>query len=907
MSDRNTVFVDNFDRPTLNWRRGDVVFSQEPGPVILRTDEGELRNHLTLSGTAVHPDNFRDFTMVLSLGFEQEESGYVFLVFGKPHEWSRVEEAPLRVRLLPSGIFSVLDRAGRELAAGTLASKSQGWWTIEVGRYAERFLLRIGGKTLTVPWPGKTDQGGYFTIQGFDNTIRLSRFEFSSCQATPPLTEDGRRDDINAWKRWRMDENHKDLDRLESYIGRAVREGQWGYSTDLSVNPGLVRRGDRVEIVFKYLGKDPGMGKATIQEDYLGENAGPVRDLGLNWEKAGTEDYQARVEVVAGRPGNWRVIWTIGHEILSRIFAVIEPGYAVCTLFAGCNRPDLDQEIHRFGLPGDYWVDFDSPFGIPLSRTLDYLRNYARMRHEYGDRVVAFINAQWVIPGCPNTNLFQLSEELQTEGFDLTRRLWEALGVGPLSLIGSYTLGRSTIPAARRVGIKAINSLCQWQNYLDGNSDNHWKINHWAAPIAPYYAADDDFRKVGPEKSVVMFGMGTASSVRSYTIFSMEGCPTLCYPNCRYSQDAEVANIHRFYHAVESWLADTVNNTEPVFFTVGLENFLRKPDWARANAMGVEYLVKRARTAKLVFASAADIADFYLRTYDCQPAHIYYQPDTYCGYREAKKPLRLPDRIEYSDARMHSLHVEDDPVPQLLWDFTRPWFEPEWADQKELRGDLKLITPEQVRDGQCVPAAVNLMNVTAKIDWISRDNGVEIVVHLNTPQPLAFLPVALWKIPLDPKSIKSVEVSPAGQWKNLTDHTTGNLHGLLLCREIPAGRSECRICLTGLARSPQPSFFSLAQGKIHAKTFYVQNVPYTYLWRSEHTPPGILELVVPGDKEVRVLYNDRDHTEYPSSGKLSIHFKDDWKTQAPVLVGIPANELDPNSIFSVQHGGPGNG
>ncbi len=885
------IFVDHFDQPTSNWRRGDVVFSQQSEPLVLQTEEGELYNHLTVSGTAVHPDVFKVFFLTFSLSFDEGENGYVFLAFGKPHEWSRVEESPLRVRLFPSGCFSILDRADRELAKGELPPKSQGRWTIEAERSADIFSIRTEENKLTVPWPGEIEKGGYFTIQGFDNTIRLYRFDLSSRSASPPLSEEGRREDINAWKRWRMKENHNDLDRLASYIGQAVRDGQWGYSTDLTVNPGLVRRGDRVEIVFKYSGKNPSLGKATIQEDYLGENAGPVCDLALNWEKIGSDDYQAKVEIMAHRSGNWRVIWIIGHEILSRTFAVIEPGYAVCTLWAGSNRPDLDQEIHRFGLPGDYWVDFDSPFGTPPSRVLDYLRNYARMRHQYGDRVVAFINAQWIIPGCPNTNLFQLSEELQTKGFDLTRRLWEALGVGPLDLIGSYTLGRATVPAARKVGIKAVNSLCQWQNYLDGNSDNHWKINHWAAPIAPYYAADDDFRKVGPGKSVVMFGMGTASSVRSYTIFSMEGAPTLCYPNCRYTQAAEVANIHRFYHAVEGWLADTVNNTEPVFFTVGLENFLRKPDWARANAMGVEYLVKRAQTAKLVFASAADVADFYLRTYDRQPAHVYYQPDTYCGYHEAKKPLRLPDRIEYSNAEMHSLHVEDNPLPQLLWDFTRPWSEPEWADQKDLRGDYKLITPEQVRDGQCIPTAVNLADVTAKIDQTSRENGVDIVLHLNTSRPLTFLPVALWKIPLDPKSCKSVEIPSFAEFKNILDHTTGNLHGLLLCKNIPAGQSKYQLRLSGLARSPQPSFVSLVEGKVHAKTFYSQNIPYTYLWRADQTPPGTLELTIPNDKEVRVLYNDRDHEEYPSSGKISIRFIDDWTAQVPVLIGLPAKEL----------------
>ena len=49
---------------------------------------------------------------------------------------------------------------------------------------------------------------------------------------------------------------------------------------------------------------------------------------------------------------------------------------------------------------------------------------------------------------------------LQAEALAMAQSLWNTLGIGPLEILASYTLGHDTPQVARRLGIKAINSLC---------------------------------------------------------------------------------------------------------------------------------------------------------------------------------------------------------------------------------------------------------------------------------------------------------------------------------------------------------------------------------------------------------------------------------------------------------------
>ncbi len=888
------IYVDSFDLPTETWRRGDVAVSRQAGPIVL---EPNFRvSHVTLSGTAVHPDNLRDFEAALTYEYGQGQAAELTIALGKPHEWGSIKEAVVLIRISRAGAVNITDSANHLLQTGKIEAAGERLSVSFRKQAGSLFITTVDGEQRIVLPEAAGQRGGYLTIEATgDARIYLHQFELTTPYDRAPLTEIERRADIDAWLRWRMDENSVALDRITADIAGGV--GQQ-YRTDLTISRGLVNLNEKVQLTFKVQGKLPSPCRATIEPDYLG--AGLQSDgVDFNWQ-AMNDGWRADVELVASQAGNWRVVWQVGDERLSRAFAVIEPGYAVCTLWVGSNFPDIDAEIHRFDLPGDYWVgDWWSPYDHTTADVLAYLSPYASMRHRYGDRLVPFMNATWAMPDIPNFNLMDLDAGLQAEALQMARSLWKILSVGPLEILGSYTLGHDTPRIAAELGIKAINSLCTWQNWLDGSDENQWRINHLAAPNAPYYVADDDFRKVAPGSSIVAFSMGTGTSARNYCVFTMEGCPTLTCPMRRYKGGiSQSVNMTRFYDAVDLWLNDASYQPEPLFFTIGLENFVNSPDWQRANALAVEYLVTQAQSHPLVFASAADIADYYHRHYQRQPEHIYYQPDVYVGYRAQNKPAQLPDRIEVSNVRFHTLHLDGQPLPQFFWDFTTPWSEPEWGPSSQFRNLQGLITPEQITEENCVPKQVSLSGIGVETAVEINGSEVEVTLRFHLSKPLEFLPVAVWRLPLLGTNVRTIGGSAETRWMSVIDGATGNLHGIIVCDQLPAGDSTRTVRLSGTPRASRSAEFSLGDA-LRGRTLYRDGIPHIYLWRAENVSPGQVMLTLPRGYDVTVRYND-GQTVYPDEqGELAIRLTDDWMYEVPLVIGLSPDELQTLATYQM--------
>ena len=192
------------------------------------------------------------------------------------------------------------------------------------------------------------------------------------------------------------------------------------------------------------------------------------------------------------------------------------------------------------------------------------------MKQLYGDNPFPYINASWILPGTPEHNLFSWDEDIQYDMLKLTGDLCDIAGLGRLETIGSYTLDSKTVKIASAVGIHSINSQCVWQNVSDGG----WLINHWGAPIEPYFASKTDFRKVDDSSDVILSPMGIASSIRNYSFYMFDEIPTNSYAVMRYSEKpAHHPSIHRFINAFDGYIADASYQKTPFFITIGIENF----------------------------------------------------------------------------------------------------------------------------------------------------------------------------------------------------------------------------------------------------------------------------------------------------------------------------------------------
>ena len=55
-------------------------------------------------------------------------------------------------------------------------------------------------------------------------------------------------------------------------------------------------------------------------------------------------------------PGNTRIeFWNDCCKTVRQV-AVLDEGYLAVIPWIGDNKPYLDEELHRFDLPGDYWM-----------------------------------------------------------------------------------------------------------------------------------------------------------------------------------------------------------------------------------------------------------------------------------------------------------------------------------------------------------------------------------------------------------------------------------------------------------------------------------------------------------------------------------------------------------------------
>ncbi len=703
-----------------------------------------------------------------------------------------------------------------------------------------------------------------------------------------------------------MREDAEMLAQLKAYLRAETAAGRWGYKTAIDVAPGLVRPGEKVTATLRVAGPIPSPCEATLQWNYLGKNPGPLEPLKLAWKPDACGGHVATADVSPRQPGNGRIVWRVGDERLSRMFGAVDDGYAVCrlllTAYAGLRRPGRTGEaydvIHQHGLAADFWdgSEHAAPYVRTLKQLADEYRVFATMRHRYGDRILPMCQANYMFSRCLDSNLSWFDADVQRDGIQMLTQVWDQLGIGPLELLGSYTYSHDTPRVARQLGIKAINSLVQWQNWRDGGDESAWLINQWGAPTVPYYVAGDDYRKVAPGQSIVALPQGTTSSVRMYFINTLEGQPQLAHLRAYSDQMAETANCDRFQTAVDLLLAEATHQREPTFLFIGLENFCDLRDWDQANTLGVNYLREQAKREKLVFASGADIADYFTRHYHKQPENWFYWPDTYCGYAVAYKPKQAPDRIELSNGEFHSVHESGASLPRFFWDFTRPWSEPIWDDQAAIRKEFGLCDPKLLTADNCVPRMVNLDGVKATVKTEPTPGGAEIRIEIESSKPLRRLPVAAWNIPLQAAGLKAVETSDHARFVGIVDGSTENLHGLVVCENVLPGKSVRKVCLQGASREPVVPTLHIGR-HVAGRMFLRNGVPSVYLWRvAEDAPDGTLTISVPAGRKAAVHYNNGKIDEV-EGGVLTVRFDRTWFTESPMITGLTQKELASMATF----------
>jgi len=583
------------------------------------------------------------------------------------------------------------------------------------------------------------------------------------------------------------------------------------------------------------------------------------------------DGYKAEIEIEFAEPGNTKLeLWCEGERLVRQI-AVLDKGFTAVIPWCGSNTPRLDEAIHRFDIPGDFWVHiplFDEQHEENLKELLPFIKNV----HRYGDRLACFVNGKEIDPEAGKGNLFELEPAKQEEGLTRICRIQQMLGIEKTELFASYTPGDFAVGVMEKLGVKGITSLCVWQNYADGD----WKINHQGASNQPYYPADDDFRRAGEKRNIMCFSMGNASCDRNYSIMAYDGCPSNVSPGQRYYTNRVVHHqVQRFYDAFDSFISASRHNEELVTATVALESFCGYSDWTAANEMAVRYLVKKASTEKIVFVSAADVADYHIRKNLQMQKGYFFQPDVYYGYHNGELPGCVADRIEADTPEYLTVIKRGSMRPMYFFDYTTPWDNAEFEDAE--RNEFGLINPDVHDPSECSPKQVESRDI--RFSYCYEENV--LLIRVNSETKKSKMVTGVFDIPYASDFQCTVDKKDASV-KKIYDTRGKNTHLFIDLGEISEGENIIRISIDGTAQEPEQ--YEYIFDGLGVMSFG----DHAYL-RSVDKDEAI-EVTMSGCDGAYILQQDGKRIA-EQNGVLHFYLNQDWYDEAPILYGCKKDRI----------------
>ena len=657
-----------------------------------------------------------------------------------------------------------------------------------------------------------------------------------------------------------LNEREKYLERLEQYILEHP-EVLPCHGGEITIPERLVDCGTTMTIsLVSYNGYNAAL---TVTHNCFD----PVNDpeqIPLDFEKRG-DDYYASVTLQFDVPGNTRIEYWVNGERIVRQVAVLDKGYMAVIPWVGDNRPYLDEELHRFDLPGDYWMPEPQLCEDP-EETIQKFAPYMKNSRRYGDRVACFINGRTLVPSSESDSMFELGREVQEKGLHQIKRQMDILGFDGMELIASYTPDADTMDILEKMGVKALTSLCAWQNW----QDHGWKINHCGTANQPYFPADDDFRRAGDKRDIMCFTMGNASCNRNYSIMVLDSCPTNIVPGERYLAHRVVnQQMQRFYDVFDGYIQDAKNNDLLLTITIPLESFSFKMDWQATNEAAIRYMVKKAGTEKIVFTSAADVADYHKKKqWNMQPAY-FFQPDYYYGYHNGTMPGRIDDRLEADTNEYLAVIRRSSMLPMYFYDYTQPWESCLFEDIE--RNEFGLVDPDEHKPSECFPKQVYTEDMHICSNW--QDNQLIITIQSETGKRR--MVTGVFDIPYEGDFEISFDKADASCHK-ITDERTGNTHLFIDLGALHAGETVINAKVTGTPR------VAVSAELIHDGFALMYYGDHAYMRSVDKEAAIRVSMPAPDGAYLRLISGKKI---FAKQGVLEFTVNTCWEDEAPILYG----------------------
>lgn len=816
-------------------------------------------DRVTVKDTVVSPDGWEDFS--LSLTYERCScDAPVEFAFGKTYANERT--AAFTLSFAPDGI-----RANEAFAPGALPVCGE----IRVAVKSGVLCASLGSLSLQTPIDAALFRG--YTDLCFRGTaIHITAFSIASSR--DPYTEEEHKNALLAWRHAKLDETDAMLDRMEKTVA-ADEDFSLPKLPRISLPRKLTDAGDEMDITVS-CGFDTIL-TVIVTEDAFG--ACPViHTPRLVPEKTET-GVKATFSFRFARPGNTKIeVFANGQARVVRTVGVLAPGYLAVIPWVGANTPAIDTEIHRYDLPGDCW-SIGTVWGDEktyLSRVKTALYNSL----VYGDHLVPTVNGSDFIPDSETDNLFELDEETQRRGLHQLMRRARIIGAEDPSLIASYTPDALGIRLMEEAGYRGLTSLCVWQNWQDGG----WKINHWGAANQPYYPADEDFRRAGEARGIMCFSMANSSCSRNYSIMTQDSCPTLCVPGERYfGRAAQHFQIARFYDAFEGYLKDVANTEDLLCVTVPLENFRGAADWQAANELAVRYMVKRAENAKILFTSAADVADYHIRKKLPMQSAFFYQKDTYYGYHNGDLPGRVADRIEVETPVCHAVYGKGRVLPLFFYDYTAPWKQTGGGYAQEGRSVYALVNHDKTDTSRFAPEQASREGLSAAFSW----DGDVLSLSFRSPRDYRHMGACCFDLPFAhgftvKNGYENVTVKTVTNGENDRENLVFTVTGL------PAGETVLSFPIAG-----ERIDVSAGEEWVGEKISVLQRGERLYFNLLDCTEA--VRVTLPAKAGAYVVFQNGTRAE-AKDGTLSFSVNDDVQNEAPIGYGLSVDDVKHASV-----------
>lgn len=828
-------------------------YVQEKDGYFSMTDKRGTALHLVLRDTVVNPNCWSGTKIKIEYrGFGDVEN--LVLCFGKPYANEKAETASVRAEIT-KGKTGVCESG--VCVENDFSMPESGVLYISVSEHE----MKVGDAKFEL----KCELCGYFEMYSERGRLEITSIEVEAAAA--PYTLEEHDEALLKWRHRELDKRDSWLDALERYISEnpmalPQKKGE------LTVSPRIADVGDEVVVrAVSFCGRNAAL---TVTQNSLGENA-TCEAIPLAWTRDNGV-YRAEFKFKAETAGNTRVEFWVGEEKIVRQVAVIGKGCMAVIPWIGENRPYIDEELHRFDIAGDYWMCEPSVCENPR-HTIEKFEKFIKNHRKYGDGTACFVNATALLPLSETDSLFELDRESQERGLAQIKRQMELLDYEHMELVASYTPDATSIEIMEKLGVKALTSLCAWQNWQDSG----WKINHCGVSNQPYYPANDDFRRSGDERQLMCFTMGNASCNRNYSIMAYDACPTNAVPGERYLENYVVnQNQQRFFDAFDGYIADKDNNPDSLMtVTVAIESFAGRMDWNAANEMAIRYMMKKAAHEKIVFTSAADISDYHrVRKMKMQEA-FFFQPDYYYGYHNGTMPGRIDDRIEVDTREYLAVVRRGSGLPMYFYDYTVPWASKQF--EKTERNEFGLVDPDEHKPSECVPKQV----YTEDVKLGARIDGKCVLISAECESEKKKMVTGVFDIPFEKDFGISTDKADV-RVKKIYDKWTGNTHLFVDLGRLPKGKSEVKITLDGAPRK------CVSAEDVHDGFAAMWFGDHAYLRSCDKETAIRVEIPAPKGAYIRLISGEKI---FESDGKLCFTVNTAWFDEAPMLVNYGRDEF----------------